>query len=67
MISTTLRNKDTRRTEQRLKVAERKQAEKRRLRQEVQQLQAVKRRQLQERLAKIRELFGEEDIAIEVC
>lgn len=63
VLESTVRIKDDRRRQHRLKVVERKAAEKQRLKQQVQQLQAIKRKEIQERLQKIQEISGQTRLA----
>ncbi|XP_059484513.1 protein KRI1 homolog [Neocloeon triangulifer] len=60
-----LRNKDDRRKQHREELKERKQREKEQKRQELKQLKAIKRKEIEERLSKLKEVTGNADIQFE--
>jgi protein KRI1 len=62
-----LRQKDERRKQNREEVKERKEQEKQQKRHELKQLKAIKRKEIEERLNKLKEVTGNADIEFEVC
>ncbi|XP_014612314.1 PREDICTED: protein KRI1 homolog isoform X1 [Polistes canadensis] len=61
-MESTLRKKDTRRAQKRAELKKRKQEDKLRQKEELKQLKALKRKEIEEKIEKLREITGNDDI-----
>ena len=61
-VQNSLRKKDTRRSEKRAEVRERKEKEKLRKKEELKQLKALKRKEIADKISKLKEITGNDDI-----